>query len=58
MLKDDPDILFVFVGDGAGKQMLYDKVKELNLENVRFIGYQPRELMPDIFATADASLGD
>ncbi len=56
LLKDDPEILFVFVGDGAGKALLLEKVQALGLQNVRFIGYQPRELMPEIFASADASL--
>lgn len=56
LLRDDPDILFAFVGDGAGKSMLVEKVQQLGLTNVKFIPYQPRQRMPEIFAATDVAL--
>lgn len=56
LLRNEPDILFAFVGDGAGKAMLVEKVQQLGLTNVKFIPYQPRQRMPEIFAATDVSL--
>ena len=55
-LASFPDIQFVFVGDGAGRNQLMTRAVELNLANVRFIPLQPRERLPDVLATADAAL--
>ena len=56
LLEGDQDIRFVFVGDGAVRESLAEKAEQLGLSNVQFIPYQPRERMPEIFATADVSL--
>ena len=55
-LADQPDILFVFVGDGTGRQALIEKAKTYHLQNVRFIPFQPRERVSEVFASADISL--
>jgi colanic acid biosynthesis glycosyl transferase WcaI len=55
LLENDPEICFVLVGDGAGRETLVEKTCQLGLRNVRFIPYQPRERMPEVFATADVS---
>jgi colanic acid biosynthesis glycosyl transferase WcaI len=56
LLRDHSDIRFVFVGDGSARGSLIEKTTKLNLANVRFLPYQPRERMPEVFATADVSL--
>jgi colanic acid biosynthesis glycosyl transferase WcaI len=56
LVADDSEICFVFVGDGAGRNILVEKTRQLGLSNVRFISYQPRERMPEIFSTGDISL--
>lgn len=54
LLKDKPDILFLFVGEGAGRSQLEKQTVDLN--NVCFLPYQSRERLPEVLATADVSL--
>ena len=56
LVASDSEICFAFVGDGAGRNVLVEKTRQLGLTNVRFISYQPRERMPEVFSTADISL--
>lgn len=46
-------IAFVVVGDGARRKWLEDAVGERQLKNVRMLGYQTRETMPLVNASAD-----
>jgi lipopolysaccharide/colanic/teichoic acid biosynthesis glycosyltransferase len=55
-LRDRPDIVFVFVGDGAKKRDLQDIAGRRDLRNVMFLPFQPREMMDQSYATADVSL--
>jgi len=55
-LDDDPDVLFVFVGEGAEKRMLTEKAARMQLRNVRFVGGQPKHLMSQWYAAADVVL--
>jgi colanic acid biosynthesis glycosyl transferase WcaI len=55
-LRDLKDFLFVIVGSGVAEDSLRDLAKDLNLDNVRFMGRQPAELMPGLAAQADAQL--
>ena len=43
LLKEEKDVLFLLVGDGFQKKKLVDKANALNLENLRFLPFQPRE---------------
>ncbi len=54
--RDEPDVCFVFVGDGAEKQHLVHQAKETSLKNVRFLPSQPRETVPAWYASADIVL--
>lgn len=54
--RDEPDVCFVFVGDGAEKQRLVQLTKDNNLSNVRFIPSQPRNTVPGWYASADVVL--
>ena len=56
ILKQHEDILFVFVGEGAARSSLIEKVKTYGLLNVRFIGWQPAERMPEVYATGDVCI--
>ena len=51
-LKDLP-VQFVIVGDGARRQWLADEVSQRGLHKVKVLGYQPKELMPQINASCD-----
>jgi len=52
-MKNMKNILFLIVGDGARKQFLVKKAKELGLNNVRFLPSQPKELLPEMLSAAD-----
>lgn len=56
MLKEHKDIQFVFVGEGPEKPKLMEMVKEKELNNVKFIGLQPKKNMPKIVASMDAAI--
>lgn len=56
ILADQEDIRFVFVGDGSERENLQSKASQLNLSNVQFLPFQPRERLPEILALADISL--
>ena len=52
-LIDQPDILFVFAGDGQKRQALEGMVRDYGLKNVRFIGLQPLESIPYFLKASD-----
>src|SRR5262249_1161136 len=52
-LQHVPDIELVFVGEGVKKPALQERAKALGLNHVRFLPYQPKELLTESFATAD-----
>jgi colanic acid biosynthesis glycosyl transferase WcaI len=56
ILKNDPDIFFLLVGEGVKKPALEAFARENDLSNVAFLPYQPRELLPEVMAAADLSL--
>ncbi|MBI4445040.1 MAG: sugar transferase [Acidobacteria bacterium] len=53
LLEKFPEIEMVFVGGGVKQGLLEVQVQQLGLKNVRFIPFQPRELLRDSFASAD-----
>ena len=55
-LRDQPEIAFLLIGDGAEKKKLETLIKEKKLRNVRLLGLQPREMMPAWIATTDILL--
>ena len=46
-----PDVMFVINGDGSARQDLERKAQ--GIPNIKFTGYQPRERVPEVLATAD-----
>jgi colanic acid biosynthesis glycosyl transferase WcaI len=46
-----PAVTFVVNGDGAARASLEQQAA--GLTNVRFVGYQPRERLPEVLASAD-----
>ncbi|MFQ5574850.1 MAG: glycosyltransferase family 4 protein, partial [Terriglobia bacterium] len=52
-LSDLADVQFVLVGDGTDAKRLRQVGGERGLDNVRFVGRQPAEQMPHIFAISD-----
>lgn len=56
MFRDDDEVSFLLVGDGAEKARLEARLLELGLNNVLMLGQQPKSLMPEFWALADVSL--
>jgi glycosyltransferase involved in cell wall biosynthesis len=56
LLSHLPDIQFVFAGDGVDKARLEALAQKKGLANVRFLGRQPAEKMPHLYALSDVLL--
>ena len=55
-LRDEPDLLFLFVGDGQTKAALESAAKQRGLTNIRFCAFQDRDRLNEVQATADVSV--
>ncbi|MBU0982313.1 MAG: glycosyltransferase family 4 protein [candidate division Zixibacteria bacterium] len=53
-LTDQPDVQFVFVGEGEKRNALEGMVRDYGLKNVTFIGSQPLEKIPYFLKASDA----
>ena len=56
ILRDHPDIVFLFAGDGAKRAALEETVRARKLTNVRLIPAQPNALMPRLWSVHDLAL--
>lgn len=56
LLKNQKDILFLFIGEGAKKNSLQDSVKSNQLYNVKFLTWQTASVMPYSLAAANISV--
>lgn len=54
LLRDEPDITFVIVGEGVKKAALQEAARAL--PNVAFLPFQPREQFAEMLAAADVGL--
>ncbi len=52
-LVDQPDVFFVFAGDGQRRGALEGMVRDYGLKNVSFIGVQPLESIPYFLQASD-----
>ncbi len=55
-LRRRSDIVFLLVGDGASKRRLEESARQMNLPNVRFLPYQPKERLSESLSAADLQL--
>jgi glycosyltransferase involved in cell wall biosynthesis len=51
-----PEVRFLLVGEGAERERIVAMAEARQLTNVRFIGQQPREKIPEYIAASDACL--
>jgi len=56
LLRDNEEIQFLMVGDGAERESLERQRTERGLDNVLMLPQQPKERMPALWQTADVSL--
>ena len=52
LLRDHPQIQFVFVGEGVKKPLLQAHARASNLTNVTFLPFQPKDRLTESFASA------
>jgi len=53
LLRDDPEIHVLLVGEGAERERLLARVRSQGLANVTMLGQQPREAIPGLVAASD-----
>lgn len=56
LLRERRDIVFLLVGAGAERAALIERAREEGLDNVRFLGAQPKNRMPDVWSLCDVAL--
>jgi glycosyltransferase involved in cell wall biosynthesis len=56
LLRDEPDIRFVFIGGGAQMPALREFVRQRGLPNVQFFDYVDRERLAETLSSASVSL--
>ena len=54
--QQNPDVLFLLVGEGAEKDRIKALAQSHGLDNVRFLDQQPRERIPAFISASDACL--
>ena len=55
-LKDYSDVRFMMIGEGVRKDSLANMARQLGLDNMTFLPFQPREILSEVMAAADVSL--
>lgn len=53
LVGDQPDILFLFVGDGVLRERLMARARTMGLDNTRFVPHQPFSRVPEIYASSN-----
>ena len=51
-----PDVLFLMVGEGSDKERIINRARSQGLTNMRFVGQQAREKVPEFISISDACL--
>jgi colanic acid biosynthesis glycosyl transferase WcaI len=54
--QENPNVLFLLVGEGAEKDNIKSLAQSRNLANVHFLNQQPREKIPALISASDACL--
>ncbi|WP_353661140.1 glycosyltransferase family 4 protein [Hydrogenimonas sp. SS33] len=55
-VEEDPDIHFLFIGDGAMKESVVEQARKLDLRNVTFLNPVSKEEVPRYLSIVDLSL--
>lgn len=55
-LKEDDGIYFLFIGDGAKRNLIESKIMEYQLSNCKILPYQPLEVLPYSIGSADIAV--
>lgn len=55
-VEGTPEIQFLMVGNGAGREAAEEHLAKLGIGNVRFLPFQPHDDLPDMYGSADVCL--
>ena len=55
-LKDEKDIVFIFIGEGWKKTIIQDLIRNLELTNCMVLPYQTEEMFPHSLSAADVNV--
>ncbi len=55
-LRSEKEIVLLIVGNGVARPALEAKARDLELDNVRFLDYQPYEMLPYLRAASDVQV--
>ncbi len=55
-LKDQPNIIFILVGDGAARNKLLEIKEKMHINNVIMLEQQPKNTMPLLWQVSDVSM--
>lgn len=55
-LRDNRDIVFLLVGDGAERDSLLEQKKQMRLDNVVMLPQQPKEMVPRLLSLTDVAM--
>jgi len=56
LLKDHPEIHFLFIGEGPKKRELVEMVEKYKLTNITMLPEQPHQVVPSYLSAADVAL--
>ncbi len=56
LLTQNPNVLFILIGEGADKERIKSIAQSRGLNNIRFFDQQPRETIPAFISASDACL--
>jgi colanic acid biosynthesis glycosyl transferase WcaI len=56
ILREEKEIIFLFVGDGSERPKLEQLARDKQLPNVRFIDFQPLEVIPRYYSLSSINL--
>ena len=56
LLKSEPGILLVAIGEGVRKQFMLDEAARRGLKNIRMLPFQPAERVPEVQASCNVAL--
>jgi glycosyltransferase involved in cell wall biosynthesis len=51
--RKEPDVRVVLVSEGRGADWLAQRAAEMDLDNVRILGFQPFDRLPEVLSSAD-----
>lgn len=55
-LKEQEDIVFLLIGDGQQKQVIYDEIDRRGLDNIQRFPWQPLDIIAHVYSACDIGI--